>query len=84
MKCSAYESRVVPDIIDGTAQVVRAVSKGTVRAVFTAVALRVRFMNTGTGLVVAQVVAPLRVSGCPVQERTSGQKQHRQSAHGER
>lgn len=74
----------MPDIVDGTAQVVRAVSEGTVGAIFTAVAFRVRLVNAGAGLIVAQVVAPLRVSGRPVQERTSAQKRHKQDARGER
>lgn len=50
-------------------------------AVFTTVAFRVRLMNTGAGLIVAQVVTSLGVSGCPVQERTSGQEQRKQNTH---
>lgn len=53
-------------------------------AVFTAVAFCIRLVNTGTSLVVAQVVATLGVSGCPMQERTSGQTQHKQNAHGDK
>lgn len=45
------------------------VSKSTVQAVFRAVALGVGLMDADPGLVVAEVVAALRVPRGPVQER---------------
>lgn len=46
--------------------------EGAVRPVLGAVATRVRLVDAGAGLVVAQVVLALRVPGRPVQVRTPG------------
>lgn len=57
-----------PDVVDGRAQVMGPVRKGTVWPVLGAVALGVRLVDADARLVVAQVVAALRVSRGPVQE----------------
>ena len=58
-----------PDVIDRGAEVMGPVSKSTVQAVFRAVALGVGLVDADPGLVVAEVVAALRVPRGPVQER---------------
>ena len=58
-----------PDVVDRGAEVMGPVSKSTVQAVFRAVALCVGLMDADPGLVVAEVVAALRVPRGPVQER---------------
>ena len=45
-------------------EVVRAMSKGTVRAILNAVTSAICLIHTCTGLIVAQMVAPLRVTCC--------------------
>lgn len=62
----------LPDVIDRATEVMGAVSKGTVRAVLTAVALPISLVDTGTCLIVPQVIPPLCVSSCPVQKWTPG------------
>lgn len=52
----------------------RSVSKGTVGAVLTAVAFRIRFVDTRSGLIIAEVVSPLGVARSSMQEETSGVK----------
>lgn len=60
----------LPDVIDGAAQVVRAVGEGAVRAVLAAVAFGVRLVDTGACLIIPEVVPALCVPCCPVKELT--------------
>ena len=61
-----------PDVIDRGAEVMGPVSESAVQAVSCAVALCVGLVDADPRLVVAEVVAALRVPRGPVQERAPG------------
>lgn len=60
----------LPDVVDGAAQVVRAMSKSAVGAVLAAVAFGVCLVDTGARLVIPEVVPALCVACCPVKKLT--------------
>ena len=58
------------DVEDGRSKVVDAVTEGAVDAVLDAMSARVGLVHARRRLEVAQVVAPLRVAGGPMEKRT--------------